>query len=48
MNILPTTQDNITLLKIKDFSELEEKEANILLWQTHIEQLKRSLGILRE
>ncbi len=47
MNILPTNQDNFTLFKIKDFSEADEKEANILLWETHIEQLKRSLGILR-
>lgn len=47
-SILPTNQDNVTMLKIKDFSECDEKDANILLWETNIEQLKRSLGILRD
>ncbi|MCX7862754.1 MAG: START-like domain-containing protein [Bacteroidales bacterium] len=48
LTVIPTEQSNVTLLKIVDFSELDEKEANILLWHTHIEKLKRSLGIWRE
>lgn len=46
--LIPTDQPNLTLLKITDFSELEDRDASILLWQTHIEQLKRSLGLWRE
>lgn len=43
--ISPSENDNSTVLKITDFTESDEKNENILLWNTLIEQLKRALGI---
>lgn len=46
--LMPTDQPNFTILKITDFTESEERDAIMLLWQSHIEQLKRSLGLWKE
>ncbi len=41
----PSGNDNSTVLKITDFTESDEKNENILLWNTNIDQLKRAMGI---
>ncbi len=46
--IIPSSEDNLVTLKITDFSEEEEKDDSLLLWESTIEKLKRSLGVLRD
>ncbi|NSW44799.1 MAG: SRPBCC domain-containing protein [Bacteroidales bacterium] len=40
-----STNENTTTIKITDFSEPDEKNENIMLWNTHIDKLKRAMGI---
>jgi len=40
-----STNENSTTIKITDFSDPEEKNENIILWNTHIDKLKRAIGI---
>lgn len=44
-SIISNNNDNITTLKIVDFTEPEEKSENIMLWKSNVDQLKRALGI---
>lgn len=40
-----SNNDNSTILKITDFTESDEKNENILLWNSNVDQLKRAIGI---
>jgi uncharacterized protein YndB with AHSA1/START domain len=44
-SIFPTNNNSGTLLKIVDFTDPDEKEENIMLWNSNIEKLKRSMGV---
>lgn len=44
-SISTNDNDNITTLKIIDFTDSDEKNENIILWNSNIENLKRALGI---
>ncbi len=48
LTIFTSNEDNLVTLKITDFSEDEDKDANLVLWETTIDKLKRSLGVLRD
>jgi len=45
ISIISTSENNTTIIKITDFSEPDEKNENIMLWNTHIDKLKRAMGI---
>jgi len=44
-SILPTEQNNLSVLKITDFANNEDKETTLLLWNKNIKQLKQSIGL---
>ncbi|HNV94892.1 MAG TPA: START-like domain-containing protein [Bacteroidales bacterium] len=44
-SISSNQNDNSTILKITDFTDPHERNENIMLWNSNIDQLKRAMGI---
>lgn len=44
-SIASNNNDNTTILRIIDYTDPDEKNENIMLWKSNIDQLKRAMGI---